>query len=187
MNHCPARLLHWLPFVPMGLVGNYYIYVLVDGARLAVTWVATQVFLSYCVIFILYQGQAKYLHSTAGRASPTKYELSHHIKRPRALLLAPWETLRCLWPQICHYTIEWHHSVGASGCVETEFKKKKDLCVCVRLVCQVQWTAPHTGREESHFLIRLWCRDSFPVIAVLERAGKGEKNMLFWKGSLCFG
>lgn len=50
----------------MRLVGNYYIYISVDGARLAVTWVATQVFLFYCVIFILYRGQAKYLHSTAG-------------------------------------------------------------------------------------------------------------------------
>ena len=64
----------------MRLVGNYYIYVRVDGARQAITWVATQVFLSYCVIFILYQGQAKYLHSTAGQASPTKCKLSLHIK-----------------------------------------------------------------------------------------------------------
>lgn len=88
MNHCPVRLLYGLPFVPMRLAGNYYIYVLVDGARLAVTWVATQVFLSYCVIFILYQGQAKYLHSTARQASPTKHELSHHVKLPVALLLA---------------------------------------------------------------------------------------------------
>lgn len=92
MNHCPAQLLHRFPFVPMGLVGNYYIYVLVDGARLAVTWVAAQVFLSYCVIFILYQGQAKYLHSTAVRASPTKHQLSHRIKLPPALLPGPLRT-----------------------------------------------------------------------------------------------
>lgn len=70
----------------MSLVCNYYIYVLVDGARLAITWVATQVFLSYCVILTLYKGQVKYLHSTAGRAAPAKCELSHHIKRPMALL-----------------------------------------------------------------------------------------------------
>lgn len=48
----------------MRLVSNYYIYIPVGGAGLAVTWVAAQVFLLYCVIFILYQGQAKYLHST---------------------------------------------------------------------------------------------------------------------------
>lgn len=71
----------------MRLVGNYYIYVPVDGARLAITWVATQVFLSHYVIFIIYQGQTKYLHSTAGRASPTKCELSHRIKHPMARLL----------------------------------------------------------------------------------------------------
>ncbi len=61
------------------------------------------------------------------------------------------------------------------------------ICTCVfqsRVRCSWQLLA---GGEESYFLPGLWCRDSFPVVTVLERPGKGEKNHvllnelpLFW-------
>lgn len=62
------------------------------------------------------------------------------------------------------------------------------MCVlpsCVR--CGWRLGGEEEEGEESHFPDWLWCRDSFPVVTVLESSGWGEKNMLFWADCLCFG
>lgn len=72
MHHCPVPLIrHFSPPVPRRPGDNYCIYSPLNGARLAVTCVALRVFLSYCVIFILYKVQDKYLHSSTGRVFST--------------------------------------------------------------------------------------------------------------------
>lgn len=190
MTHCPVTtnktFLYWLPFVPMRLVGNYYIYVPVDGARLAITWVATQVFLSHYVIFIIYQGQTKYLHSTAGRASPTKCELSHRIKHPMARLLDLWEISRCFAaPQ---------PAITPSGdiMVRVYAKGRKQNSRVYAYVCShrvsgvVDNSAQRRGRESlpcQTLMSRLIsCRHSTRKT----REGGGG-DMFFWMGCLCFG
>lgn len=165
----------------MRLVCNYYIYVLVDGARLAVTWVAAQVFLLYCVIFILYRGQAKYLHSSAGRASPCKIRTLPPYKTSKGSspgLFFFFFLRRCMWPLTCHYTIRWYH-----GEVESKiFWRCIFTCVCSHHV---------SGAADSSTQRR--GRESLPSRALMSgliscrtrktREGKG-KNFLFERVAL---
>lgn len=96
-------------------------------------------------------------------------------------------------PKTCHYTIGWYHG---SGLHERTGTKRPWRCIslrthvcalpsCVRCGWRLGGEDEEEG-EESHFPDWLWCRDSFPVVTVLESSGWGEKKHAMLD-RLCFG